>query len=149
MLSGPIAATVRDRLVGDKTTKTRAHMKKLALITALLLATSPVAAQSPQQSLSGSGTTNNSSLPNTGIICQEEMTATFCNVPTSPHGGGYGSSGGCRIDQRVRIEQRDRIAQHHVVHPALLIFSAGQRTVQLIAPDRPKIARDRPWATRV
>jgi hypothetical protein len=66
-------------------------MKKLALITALL-ATSPVAAQSPQQALSGSGTTNSSPLPNTGIICQEEMTATFCNVPTSPNTSGYGSS---------------------------------------------------------
>jgi hypothetical protein len=69
-------------------------MKKLALITALLLATSPVAAQSPQQALSGSGTTNSSPLPNTGIICQEEMTATFCNVPTSPNTSGYGSSRG-------------------------------------------------------
>jgi hypothetical protein len=67
-------------------------MKKLALITALLLATSPVAAQSRQQALSGSGTTNSSPLPNTGIICQEEMTATFCNVPTSPNTSGYGSS---------------------------------------------------------
>ena len=94
MLSGPIAARVRDRLVGDKTTKTRAHMKKLALITALLLATSPVAAQSGQQALSGGGTTNSSPLPNTGIICQEEMTATFCNVPTSPNTSGYGSSRG-------------------------------------------------------
>src|SRR4029077_11249727 len=93
MLPGPIAARVRDRLVGDKTTKTRAHMKKLALITALLLATS-VAAQSQQQALSGSGTTNSSPLPNTGIICQEEMTATFCNVPTSPNTSGYGSSRG-------------------------------------------------------
>ena len=85
-------ARVRDRLVGDKTAKTSAHMKKLALITALLLATSPVAAQSQQQALSGGGTTNSSPLPNTGIICQEEMTATFCNVPTSPNTSGYGSS---------------------------------------------------------
>ena len=30
---------------------------------------------------------------NTGVICIEEMTATFCNVPTSPSHGGYGSSG--------------------------------------------------------
>ena len=94
MLSGPIAARVRDRLVGDKTTKTRAHMKRLAFITALLLATSPVAAQSRQQALSGSGTTNSSPLPNTGIICQDEMTATFCNAPTSPNTSGYGSSRG-------------------------------------------------------
>ena len=72
-------------------------MKKLALITALLLATSPVAAQSRQQALSGSGTTNSSPLPNTGIICQEEMTATFCNVPTSPNTSGYGSSHGSAV----------------------------------------------------
>jgi hypothetical protein len=68
-------------------------MKKLAVIAALLMAASPVAAQS-RQALGASGTTNNSSLPNTGIICQEEITATFCNVPTSPNAGGYGSSGG-------------------------------------------------------
>ena len=66
-------------------------MKKLALIAALLLA-SPVAAQSPQQPLGAGGQTNTSQLPNTGVICQEEIAATFCNVPTSPSHGGYGSS---------------------------------------------------------
>jgi hypothetical protein len=68
-------------------------MKKLALIAALLLA-SPVAAQSPQQPLGAGGQTNTSQLPNTGVICEEEITATFCNVPTSPSHGGYGSSSG-------------------------------------------------------
>jgi hypothetical protein len=35
----------------------------------------------------------------TGVICEEEMTATFCNLPTAPSNGGYysgvavGSSG--------------------------------------------------------
>ena len=29
-----------------------------------------------------------------GAICQQEMTATFCNVPTSTNNGGYGSGGG-------------------------------------------------------
>ena len=69
-------------------------MKKLALIAALLLAASPVAAQSLQQPLGAGGQTNTSQIPNTGVICEEEMTATFCNVPTSPNSAGYGSSSG-------------------------------------------------------
>ena len=68
-------------------------MKKLALIAVLLLATSPVAAQSVQQPLGTGGQTNNSSLTDTGVICLQEMVATFCNVPTSPNHSGYGSSG--------------------------------------------------------
>jgi hypothetical protein len=40
-------------------------MKKLTLITALLLVTSPVAAQ---QALGAGGQTNNSPLPDTGIV---------------------------------------------------------------------------------
>jgi len=69
-------------------------MRKLALIAALLLAASPVAAQSRQQALGAGGQTNTSPLPNTGIICEQEMTATFCNVATSPNISGYGSSRG-------------------------------------------------------
>jgi hypothetical protein len=69
------------------------YMKMLALIAALLLAASPVAAQQ-QQPLGAGGQTNNSTLPNTGVICQELMTATFCNVTTSPNNGGYGSGAG-------------------------------------------------------
>jgi hypothetical protein len=57
-------------------------MKKLALIAGLLLAASPVAAQQAQQPLGAAGQTNNSTLTNTGVICIEAMTATFCNVPT-------------------------------------------------------------------
>jgi hypothetical protein len=57
------------------------------------LAASPVAAQSPQ-ALGAGGQTNTSQLPNTGVICQEEIAATFCNVPSSPSNGGYGSRGG-------------------------------------------------------
>jgi hypothetical protein len=68
-------------------------MKKLALITALLLAAPPVAAQSVQQPLGAGGQTNNSPLTDTGVICVEEMVATFCNVPSSPNLSGYGSSG--------------------------------------------------------
>ena len=66
-------------------------MRKLTLIAALLLAPSPVAAQSQQQALGAGGQTNNSTLPDTGIICVEEMSATFCNVATSPNNSGYGS----------------------------------------------------------
>jgi hypothetical protein len=69
-------------------------MKKLALIAGLLSAASPVAAQSVQQPLGAGGQINNSQLPNTGVICIEEMTATFCNVPTGPNTAGYGSRGG-------------------------------------------------------
>src|ERR1700722_16040792 len=29
--------------------------------------------------------------PNTGVICEEEITTTFCNGPPSPSHGGYGS----------------------------------------------------------
>ena len=69
-------------------------MKKLAVIAALLMAASPVAAQSPQQPLGAGGQTNNSQLPNIGVGCTEEIIATFCNVPTSPNSRGYGSSSG-------------------------------------------------------
>jgi hypothetical protein len=55
------------------------------------------------------------------------MTATFCNVPTSPNTSGYGSSGASASSAAVRIE-RQRWHQHH---PALPGVSAGQRTVQL------------------
>jgi hypothetical protein len=55
-------------------------MNKLGVIATLLLAAAPAAAQSQA--------------PTTGVICSEEMTATFCNVPTSPNTNGYQSSGG-------------------------------------------------------
>jgi hypothetical protein len=71
-------------------------MKILALTVALLFAASPVAAQTSQtqQPLGAGGQTNNSQLTNTGVICQEEMVATFCNVATSPNNAGYGTHGG-------------------------------------------------------
>ena len=71
-------------------------MKILALTVALLLTASPVAAQTShiQQPLGTSGQTNNSPLTNTGVICQEEMAATFCNVASSPNAAGYGTHGG-------------------------------------------------------
>jgi hypothetical protein len=69
-------------------------MKILALTVALLFATSPVAAQQTQQPLGANGQRNNSTLTNTGVICQEEMVATFCNVATGPNNAGYGTHGG-------------------------------------------------------
>ena len=69
-------------------------MKILALTVALLFAASPVAAQQTQQALGTNGQINTSTLPNTGVICQEEMTATFCNVNTNPNNAGYGTNGG-------------------------------------------------------
>ena len=67
-------------------------MKILALTVALLLAASPVAAQQQQQALGAGGQINTSTLPNTGLICIEEMVATFCNLPVGPNTRGYGSS---------------------------------------------------------
>ena len=73
-------------------------MKKLALISALLLAAAPVAAQvamsnGPQQAGGRGGQSAPTQAPTTGVFCIEEMTATFCNVPTGPNTNGYGSGG--------------------------------------------------------
>ena len=68
-------------------------MKMFAMTVALLLAASPVAAQQQrQQALGAGGQVNNSTLPNTGLICIEEMVATFCNLPVGPNLAGYGST---------------------------------------------------------
>jgi hypothetical protein len=67
-------------------------MKMFALTIALLLAASPVAAQQLEQALGAGGQINNSTLPNTGLICIEGMVATFCNRPVGPNSAGYGSS---------------------------------------------------------
>jgi hypothetical protein len=55
-------------------------MKKLTLITALLLVSSPVAAQSRQQALGAGGQTNNSPIPDTGMI----TLALKVTIETSP-----------------------------------------------------------------
>jgi len=88
-------------------------MSRSALIAALLLVASPAGAQvapgSQQQPfgqnnssallngrqppLGGTGRSAPSQTPTTGVICTEEMTATFCNVVTGPNAGGYGSGG--------------------------------------------------------
>ena len=88
-------------------------MKKLSIIAALLLTASSVAAQvstlNGQQQLGIGGQlapfgqqrsgvqgrqSAPSQAPTTGVFCIEEMTATFCNVPSGPNTNGYGSSGG-------------------------------------------------------
>jgi hypothetical protein len=73
-------------------------MKKLALISALLLAASPAAAQlattSRVQQLGGPAVQPTPTVaPPTGVFCIEEMTATFCNLTTGPNTSGYGSRG--------------------------------------------------------
>jgi hypothetical protein len=73
-------------------------MKKFALISALLLAASPAAAQLATsqrvQQLNGQSVqTTPIEAPTTGVFCIEEMTATFCNVTTGPNTNGYGSRG--------------------------------------------------------
>jgi hypothetical protein len=71
-------------------------MRKLALIYALLLVAAPAAAQlanlSSEQQLGGPAVQSTATAaPTTGVFCIEEMTATFCNVPTGPNISGYGS----------------------------------------------------------
>ena len=58
-------------------------MQKLALISALLVAASPVAAQvamsnGQQQTGGRGGQSAPTQAPMTGVFCIEEMTATFC-----------------------------------------------------------------------
>jgi hypothetical protein len=80
------------------------RLKLLSLIAALVVTASPVAAQTGGSSSEGtnssqggnssqSGQTGQSSQGSTGgVICEEEMTGTFCNTVTSPSSGGYGTS---------------------------------------------------------
>jgi len=73
-------------------------MKKILLIFALLLAASPAGAQvatsnGQQQTAGQGGQPAQTQAPTTGVFCIEEITATFCNVPTGPNTNGYGSAG--------------------------------------------------------
>jgi len=85
--------------------------------------------------------------PTTGVMCIQEITATFCNVPSGPNTNGYGSPGGARssagtVEWRVRRGRRRGIGRgvcirrrrgcQHIVNPELRGFSFGQRAVQLI-----------------
>jgi hypothetical protein len=65
-------------------------MKRATLIVALLLAATPVAAQPSKEPAPGAS----SQAPTTGVICQEEIAGTFCNVVGRPSNGGYGLSNG-------------------------------------------------------
>jgi hypothetical protein len=89
-----------------------------ALILAALAATSPralaqsvstnavtttanvQAAANAQQGIGTATTTGqqsnqtNSANQTSGTICEQEMTATFCNTPTAPNTNGYGAIGG-------------------------------------------------------
>ena len=86
--------------------------KHVALTAALLLAVAPAVAQvaapgatnqtgvgttsgttSGSQSLGTLSQGTSSPSPTTGVICIEEMTATFCNVATGGNSAGYGSTG--------------------------------------------------------
>jgi hypothetical protein len=76
------------------------EMKKRVLIAVMLVAASPAAAQvatsqSQQGLLPGqtelAPTQAPTQAPTTGVLCTEEMAATFCNVPTGPNFGGYGT----------------------------------------------------------
>ena len=88
-------------------------MRKLAIIAVLLSTASSVAAQvatsNRQQQLGiggqlaplgqqRAGVQGRQSAPpqapTTGVFCIEEMTATFCNVPSGLNTNGYGSNGG-------------------------------------------------------
>lgn len=86
------------------------YLRRLAWMAVLLLAVSPAAAQVSTsngellintpggQQLTTTQNQNSqaaiSHAPTTGTFCMQEMTATFCNVPTSPNTNGYGSVGG-------------------------------------------------------
>jgi ubiquinone/menaquinone biosynthesis C-methylase UbiE len=68
---------------------------KLGSVIALLLLTSPVAAQTTTSTFAAtSSTSSTSSGASADEICDELMTATFCNEPTSPNTSGYGTNGG-------------------------------------------------------
>ncbi len=73
-------------------------MTNIFLVAALLLTVPPAEAQvailngQPQSSGGGFATSHHSTTaPRTGVICEEEMTATFCNMVTGPNLAGYGS----------------------------------------------------------
>ena len=115
-------------------------MKIFALIAALLLTASPAAAQVAtslsQQQLGGQSIQSaGTEAPRTGVFCSEEMTATFCNVPSGPSEGRYGSRGVSTSSKRGWIERRVCIGWQRwgrqFVHAAMRKRAAIQRTVQL------------------
>ena len=131
-------------------------MKKLALITVLLLAASPVAAQVVTRTTTGTSTgTNNEHLKRDNNGHLKRHNNRHLNWRDLCRGNGRDVLQRTHlpehewlwIDQRdrveccVRIDQRDRVEcrvrieqrgwQQHVVHSDLPGFSAGERTLQL------------------
>ena len=97
-------------------------MNKLALFAALLMATSPVAAQSAQQALGAAGTTNNSLLPNTGIYLRG---GNDRDVLQRIH-----RSEQRRLRNKCRGRSDQRRHNHAVTrYPDLFKLSAGRRAV--------------------
>jgi hypothetical protein len=110
----------REKIALCATSGEWAYEQKAALIAALVLVTPVLASFSVQAQTSPTNATTNSQLtnsntantlgvttgtpttsqqqtsnrsPTTGVICIEEMTATFCNVPSGPNTKGYGLGG--------------------------------------------------------
>ena len=136
-----------------------AHMKKVALVVALIAivfpAVSPVSAQVGTSNGQQQVATPNGQLllgnrgsqpapsqaPTTGTFCIEEMTATFCNVPVGPNTNGYGSGRRNRIHRRIRVDRRvhrrrrvrgKRRRGHQRVFPsAVHARTGGERTLLL------------------
>ncbi len=115
-------------------------MKNLAFVAALLLTASPAEAQvttsnaaeantanAQQQSAGQAGQSAASQAPTTGVICEELMAATFCNVPSSPNTAGYGSGGATESS----VASGAAGSNTSSIPPCG--FSDRQRTVQLIA----------------
>jgi hypothetical protein len=83
------------------------RLKLLSFVVVLAVTASPLAAQTggssgegsnssqggtSSQSGNSSQTGQSSQSSTTGVICEEEMTGTFCNTVTGSSSGGYGAS---------------------------------------------------------
>jgi hypothetical protein len=100
-------------------------MRKLTLITALHLATSPVAAQSRQQALGAGGQTNNAPLPDTPAGNDRDVLQ-----PThQPEHRRRRFEPRVHIERRVgnelRVRDERRSRKQHFVHLTLRKLSAG------------------------
>jgi hypothetical protein len=77
-------------------------MRLIALTVALVPLTSAAVAQGVTQGdqsirpTEGQSSPSSSQGPTTGVICREEISATFCNVVGSPSNGGFGSTSGAQ-----------------------------------------------------
>jgi hypothetical protein len=117
---GTLTIGAKDR--SQSAAETSGPMYKLVLIAALILVSLALTPLSVQAQTAPTNATTNSQLANsntanalgittggpttgrqqsssqsgpaTGVLCIQEMTATFCNVPSGPNTNGYGSAGG-------------------------------------------------------